>query len=167
MCLHLTNLYNIPYCIIYYSFLIHAFILYTLYILYIKIHSFIKDSFTAQISNSNYNDDDDDDSYAPLFSSVTGYLINKFNPKLGVIAPFTICATPDRIGNLKSKTFALTFVFNNCSSANEVNTPSDTPSIVASTSSKDSPLARRYPTCLHHAFTYTYIYTVIHLFIHI
>ena len=146
----------------------HLYYIHDIYSTLRFIPSFIKDSFTAQILKSNYNYDDDyDDSYAPLFSSVTGYLINKFNPKLGVIAPFTICATPDRMGNLKSKTFALTFVFNNCSSANEVNTPSDTPSIVASTSSKDSPLARRYPTCLHHTFTYTYIYTVIHLFIHI
>jgi len=133
----------------------HLYYIHYIYSTLRFIHLFIKDSFTAQILKSNYNDDDDfDDSYAPLFSSVTGYLINKFNPKLGVIAPFTICATPDRMGNLKSKTFALTFVFNNCSSANEVNTPSDTPSIVASTSSKDSPLARRYPTCLHHTFTY-------------
>jgi hypothetical protein len=55
--------------------------------------------------------------YSPRFSSRIGYLIKCVKPSFGVIFPFNICATPEIIGNLKSNTVALTFVFINCSNA--------------------------------------------------
>lgn len=69
-------------------------------------------------------------------------------PNFGVILPFSMEATPVMIGNLNSRTFGLTFVLINCSRARAVKTPSDTPSILLRISGKDSPFAKRIPTCL-------------------
>ena len=86
--------------------------------------------------------------FHPLFSSLTGYCMSSAKPKRGVVFPFTIDATPEIIGNLKSKTVGRTFVLINCSRASAVNTPSDTPSILLKISSSFSPFASRIPTCL-------------------
>ena len=82
-----------------------------------------------------------------LFSSLTGYCISSFSPKDGVIWPFNIAATPEIIGNLKSRILGSTFVISNCCRARVVATPSVV-SLVARMSSKVSPLAKRTPTCL-------------------
>ena len=88
-----------------------------------------------------------EDSIYSLFSSLTGYCISSVRPKEGVIWPFKIAATPEMIGNLKSKILGSTFVISSCCSASVVATPSVV-SLVAKMSSSVSPLARRTPTCL-------------------
>jgi hypothetical protein len=73
--------------------------------------------------------------------------MRRVSPPEGVICPFRIAATPDIIGNLKSNILGSTFVMSNCWRARAVATPSVV-SLVAIICSKDSPLARRTPTCL-------------------
>ena len=63
------------------------------------------------------------------------------------MCPFKIAATPDIIGNLKSRILGSTFVIRSCCSASAVATPSVV-SLVARIFSRVSPLARRTPTSL-------------------
>ena len=73
--------------------------------------------------------------------------MRSFRPNEGVIWPLRIAATPDMMGNLKSKILGSTFVISNCCSASVVATPSVV-SLLARMSSNVSPFASRTPTCL-------------------
>ena len=73
--------------------------------------------------------------------------MSRVRPKEGVMWPLRIAATPDIMGNLKSRILGSTLVMRSCCSARVVATPSVV-SLVARMSSKVSPFARRTPTCL-------------------